>query len=53
MTRASAGSIEPSTHGNAVVQAPLVETKVRPAGVGSVTVTLSATDGPSLVMVSV
>ncbi|MEQ1834757.1 MAG: 16S rRNA (cytosine(967)-C(5))-methyltransferase RsmB, partial [Candidatus Eisenbacteria bacterium] len=32
----------------AVVQAPLVETNARPAGVASPTVTFSATDGPSL-----
>jgi hypothetical protein len=31
------------------VQPPLFETKVRPAGVGSATVTLDAADGPLFV----
>ncbi len=53
MTRTSAGCSVPSRHGNAVVQAPLIDANVRPAGAGSFTVTLSATEGPSFVMVSV
>src|SRR5687768_18093401 len=38
----------PSEQGKAVVQSPLFETKVRFAGVGSLTMTLSAADGPAL-----
>src|SRR5437762_3539154 len=38
----------PRLHGNAVVQAPLFETNVRPAGVGSVTTTFAALAGPLL-----
>ena len=38
MVRTSLGSIVPSAHGNAVVQAPAFETNVRPAGVASFTV---------------
>ena len=43
------GAIAPSTHGNAVVQAPPLESKVRPLGVGSSTMTLVALDGPVFV----
>ncbi len=43
----------PSAQGNALVQAPLVETKLSPAGVGSATETLAASLGPLLVTVIV
>jgi hypothetical protein len=46
------GASVPRVQGNAVVQSPVLETKVNPAGVGSVTLTLVALLGPSLVMVS-
>src|SRR5262245_2673399 len=39
----------PRLQGNAVVQSPVFETKVRPAGVGSVTVTAAAFEGPLFV----
>ena len=39
----------PSAHGEAVVQAPAFDTNVRPGGVGSVTVTATASDGPAFV----
>jgi hypothetical protein len=45
--------IVPSAQGKAVVQAPLFETKVVPAGVGSATETEVASDGPLLVTVIV
>ena len=45
-----AGSV-PSTHGNGVVQAPVLLTNVSPAGVGSVTVTAVASSVPLLVVV--
>src|SRR3954454_8228645 len=45
--------IVPSAQGYAVVQPPLLETRVSPAGVGSATVTLDAADGPLLVTVTV
>src|SRR5262245_45776828 len=35
--------------GNGVVQSPVFETKVRPVGVGSVTLTAAAFEGPLLV----
>src|SRR5260221_13040431 len=38
----------PRAHGNGVAHAPLFETYVRPDGVGSATVTLSAWAGPLL-----
>ena len=39
----------PRLHGKAVVQSPPFETNVRPGGVGSVSVTLVASDGPAFV----
>ena len=42
-----------SVHGNGVVQAPVFETKVRPLGVGSLTVTSRASEGPALLTLSV
>ncbi len=42
------GASEPKEHGNGDVHAPLLETKVRPLGVGSFTTTLVAVDGPAL-----
>src|SRR6266545_2856477 len=38
-----------SVHGNAVVQAPLLETNVKPAGVASLTTTVVAFEGPLFV----
>src|ERR1051326_990449 len=38
----------PTLQGNAVVQAPVLETNVRPEGVGSVTTTFAASLGPLL-----
>jgi hypothetical protein len=43
----------PRLQGNAVVQAPVFETNVRPAGVGSLTTTLPAEAGPLLTTVIV
>lgn len=43
----------PSAHGKLPVQAPLLETNVRPDGVLSVTKTLFAASGPLLVTVLV
>src|SRR5205085_3150976 len=43
----------PSEQANGVLHAPLFETNVRPAGVGSETVTPVASEGPELVMVIV
>src|ERR1051325_1506628 len=40
--------IDGMRHGNAVVQAPELETNVRPAGVGSLTTTFAALFGPAL-----
>src|SRR5262245_36342332 len=44
-------AIVPSAHGNPPLHGPVAETKVRPAGVESVRVTLNASDGPTLVTV--
>ena len=43
------GARVPSAHGEAVVHAPAFDTNVRPVGVGSVTVTATASDGPAFV----
>jgi len=43
----------PSEHGNVVVHAPLLETNVKPAGVGSLIDTACESDGPLLVTVIV
>ncbi len=43
----------PTAQGNAVLQAPLFEMKVSPAGVGSATETAAASLGPLLVTVRV
>src|SRR5690606_35280566 len=42
MVRVSPAAIVPSRHGNGVVHAPALDTKLRPGGTGSVTVTLCA-----------
>src|SRR5262249_19014141 len=39
------GASEPKVHGNGDAHAPLLETKLRPLGVGSFTTTLVAVDG--------
>ncbi len=43
----------PSVQGNAVVQSPLLETKLRPDESGSATLTANASDGPALLTVMV
>ena len=53
MTRFSPAGTVPKAHGNAVVHAVLLAMKVKPAGVGSVTVTPVALEGPLLVTVMV
>ena len=53
ITRVAAGASVPSAQGNAVVQSPLFETNVSPAGVGSETTTSRASDGPLLTTVTV
>src|SRR5262249_57606094 len=53
MVRVAPGRRFPRAQGNAVVQSPLLETKSRPGGVGSDTVTPVATDGPRFVTVTV
>lgn len=45
--------IVPRLQGKAVVQAPLLKPKVAPAGVGSLTTTAVASDGPLLITVMV
>jgi hypothetical protein len=47
------GVIVPRAHGNALVQAPVFEEKLVPAGVGSATETAAASEGPLFVMVIV
>src|SRR5262245_53121796 len=49
IVRVAAGASVPRAQGKAVVQSPVFETKVRPGGVGSVTTTFVAVDGPWLV----
>ena len=49
---APAGTVR-SEHGNAVVQSPVLPTKLTPAGVGSATTTDVASDGPLFVTVVV
>ena len=51
MVRVVPGAIVPRSQGKAVVQSPLVDTKVSPAGVGSWTMTPVATEGPALATV--
>jgi hypothetical protein len=53
MVRVVPGAIVPRLQGKAVVQSPLVDTHVNPAGVGSSTLTPVATDGPALATVTV
>ncbi len=48
MLRVAPGGTVPRAQGKAVVQSPAVLTKVRPAGVGSLTTTFAALDGPAL-----
>src|SRR5262249_50254210 len=48
MVREALGAIVPSAHGKDVMQSPLLDTKVRPGGVGSVSSTSFAADGPAL-----
>ena len=52
MVRVVPGAIVPRSQGKAVVQSPLVDTNVNPAGVGSSTVTPVATEGPALATVT-
>lgn len=47
------GAITPRSQGNAVVQSPVLETKLKPAGVGSSTETLAAFEGPRFLTVIV
>ena len=49
---APAGTV-PSAHGKAVMQSPVLDTKVSPAGVTSATTTFAALDGPVFVTVIV
>src|SRR5262249_57489654 len=53
MVRVAPGRRFPRAQGNAVVQSPLLETKSRPGGVGSDTVTPVATEGPWFLTVTV
>ena len=53
IVRVAAGGSVPRVHGKAVVQSPAFETNVRPGGVGSVSVTPVASDGPAFVTVIV
>jgi len=53
MTALAAETRVPRLQGNALTQAPLLETKVRPAGVASETNTAVASPGPPLVTVVV
>ena len=46
------GAIVPRSQGKAVVQSPLVDTNVNPAGVGSSTLTPVAAEGPALATVT-
>jgi hypothetical protein len=47
------GATVPKPHGKAVRQSPVLETKFKPAGVGSLTITFAALDGPSFLTVIV
>lgn len=47
------GAMVPKLQGKAVVQSPMFETKFNPAGVGSLTTTFAAFDGPSFLTVIV
>jgi hypothetical protein len=53
IVRIALGGNVPRLHGKAVVQSPAFDTKVRPGGVGSVSVTPAASDGPAFVTVIV
>ena len=53
IVRVAPAGTTPSVHGKAVVQAPVFDTQVSPAGVGSRTTTPAASDGPVLVTVIV
>ncbi len=53
MVRVCPDGTVPSAHGNGVLQAPVVETKLRPVGVTSATETPAASEGPLLVTVIV
>ena len=53
IVRGAPGGSVPRAHGKAVAQAPAFETNVRPGGVGSVSVTPAASDGPAFVTVIV
>src|SRR5215813_7807836 len=50
---AAPATIVPSAHGKPPLQAPLADTKVSPVGVGSLSVTVAASDGPAFVTVIV
>jgi hypothetical protein len=51
IVRVTPAGIVPRLQGNAVVQSPAFDMNVSPAGVGSLTVTDAASDGPALVTV--
>ena len=53
IVRVAPAGTTPSVQGKAVVHAPVVDTQVNPAGVGSRTTTPTASDGPVLVTVIV
>ena len=53
IVRVTPAATAPNTQGNAVAQSPAVDTNVSPSGVGSVTVTPAASDGPPLTTVIV
>jgi hypothetical protein len=53
IVRVSPGASVPSAHGNGVVHAVVFDTHVKPAGVGSVTITDVADAGPAFVTVMV
>ena len=53
IVRVAPAGTTPSAQGKAVVQSPVFDTHVRPAGVGSLTTTPAASDGPVLVTVIV
>src|SRR5262252_3743548 len=51
VTGAAPATIVPSEHGKPPLHAPLADTKVSPVGVGSLSVTFAASDGPASVTV--
>ena len=53
IVRVAPAATTPSAHGKAVGHAPVFDTHVNPGGVGSLTTTPTASDGPVLVTVIV